>query len=77
MVTKLSVGYAQAITEDIVYALPAKTVRVQSNAAVEVSNEVGFTTADTLTNADTVGAETSARFIRCTTAGTVVSITSM
>jgi len=72
--TLLSIGYAQPILQNIVYALPARVCRVQADAAVEVSNVVAFSPADALTNADTVGAETSARFIRCTGGNTVVTV---
>jgi hypothetical protein len=71
----LSVGYTQAILQNIVYALPSgRVVRVQADAAVEVSNLVAFSPNDALTNADTVGAETSARFLRCTTGNTSVTV---
>ena len=73
----LSIGYAQPILQNVIYALPARTVRVQADAAVEVSNVVAFSPLDVLTGADTIGAETSARFLRCTTGNINVSLTAV
>lgn len=71
--TLLLIGPVQTLAQNVVYALPARKVRVQSDVAVEVSNTTnsGFVT---LTGANTVGVETSAQFIRSTTGDAVVSV---
>lgn len=68
MTELLTIGPVHNITQNTVYALPARQVFVFATDAVEVSNEIGasFTA---LTGADTVGALTSATWIRCTGAG--------
>ena len=72
----LQLGLSTTILQNIVYALPARACFVQSSAAVEVSNiiDTGFVA---LTNANTVGAETAATWLRCTTGNCVVSCKSL
>lgn len=74
MIYVLSAGPVHEIAQNEVYALPGKKCFVFSNNAVEVSNLEGseFTP---LTGADTVGAYTSAAFIRAPgAAGANVSV---
>lgn len=71
MPTSIPLGVPVAITQNVAYALPARTVRLQSLAAVEVS--IDNSTWATLTNS-TTGAETSAVFVRCTTGNTTVVV---
>lgn len=66
----LTIGPPTAILQNVAYALPARTVRVHALAAVEIS--VDNSAWDTLTGAETVGAEAASAFIRCTTANTTV-----
>lgn len=68
----LTIGPAQAIVQNTVYAMPARTVRVHSLAAVEIS--VDASSWDALTNSDTVGAEAGSCFLRCTTGNTTVTL---
>lgn len=65
-------GVVTAIVQNTVYALPPVTVRLQAEAAVEVSLQA-TTNFATLSNS-TTGAETCAAFVRCTTANTNVLI---
>ena len=69
----LSPGDSHSITQNIVYALPACVVHVTAGAAVEVSvqSTTGFTT---LTGANTIGALTSAGFLRSTTGDTIIFV---
>jgi hypothetical protein len=68
--TLLPVGTPTILTQNLEYALPARLVYVTSAIAVEISpNGVVW---DPLTNADTVGAYTSAQYIRCTTGSPTV-----
>lgn len=69
----LQLGLPTAILQNIVYALPARACFVQCTAAVEVSNIIdsGFST---LTNANTIGAETAATWIRCTTGNATITV---
>ena len=66
----LPVGPPTTLVQNTVYALPARLVFVTSTAAVEIS--VNNSTWGALTGANTVGAYTSAAYVRCTTAGPVV-----
>lgn len=66
----LQVGVATVITQNVVYALPARISRVQALAAVEVS--IDNSTWAVLANSTTTGAETSAIYARCTTGDTTV-----
>jgi len=70
MQQSLSPGLAKTITQNVVYSLPTRLCYVTSSAAVDIS--VDNSTWNALTGANTVGAYTSAQFIRCTTASPVV-----
>lgn len=70
MTQLLSVGYAQPITQNTVFALPAKRVLMMSQDAAPTffqSNDVAFTTsvAVALTNGQ---AELAGGFLKCTSA---------
>jgi len=65
----LSIGLPWLCKAGVAYALPAKLCRVSSTAAVTVS--VDGATYVALTNAETVGAETSAVFLKAAADTTV------
>lgn len=69
----ISIGYPQTLTQNQVYALPSRVVRVMSQVAVEhsVQEGAGFVA---LTGAETVGAETAGGFIRCITGNCIVHL---
>jgi hypothetical protein len=69
-ITALTIGPMHILTQNVIYALPARITRVHSVVAVEVS--VDGVAWDALTGAETTGAEQGAGFIRCATANTVV-----
>lgn len=71
MTTLLTIGPVNDIDQNIVYALPTRTVFIQSNDTVETSldSTTGFTTLAS----STTGVQTSAAFVRCTTANTKIS----
>lgn len=73
MPTQLSIGYPQTMVQNEVYALPSTKVRVQSQLAVEhsVQSGSGFIA---LTGSETIGAETGAAFLRCTTGACIVTL---
>lgn len=73
MPTALSMGYPQTMTQNEVYALPACNVRVLAEVAIEHSVQVGAGFV-ALTGSETVGAETSGGFVRCTTGNCIVNI---
>jgi hypothetical protein len=68
--TSLMIGPANSILQNIVYAMPARAVRVHSLAAVEIS--VDGSAWDALTNAETTGADAGSGYLRCTTGNTTV-----
>jgi hypothetical protein len=70
----LSAGRSYAITQNVVYALPPKIVRIHSLAAVEIS--VDGVAWDALVGADTVGAEAASTYLRCPGGDTTVSVRS-
>jgi hypothetical protein len=67
----LTIGPVHSILQNVVYALPARNVRVLAGAAVEVSLDGTNFTALT-GSALTTGVETSAAFVRCTTGNTSI-----
>jgi len=70
--TLLTIGPVHDILQNIVYALPARKTRMQADAVVETSLQ--STTGFTAVAASTTGVETSASFVRCTTANTKISL---
>lgn len=68
----LTIGPIHTLVEDAVYALPARKVMVHASAAVEVSND--STTGFVALSSSTTGVETSAAFVRCTTANALVTV---
>lgn len=61
---KLDIGYPQPLTQNVIYAMPAKRTTVHSSGALDVANDVAFTTNGTIAaNTPTVCA---AAFVRCT-----------
>ena len=66
----LSCGPPWTILQNVVYAMPPSRCRVHALAAVEIS--VDGSAWDTLTNAETVGAEAASGFLRCTGGNTTV-----
>ena len=67
----LSAGPVHSILQNLVYALPPRTVLVTSSVAVETSLDGTVWTA--LTGANTVGANSSAPFLRCPTANATIT----
>ena len=67
----LSCGPVYTLTQNIGYALPARSVRVRSSAAVETSQDNSTFAAVILTNNEF---ETAAAFIRTTAATALVSV---
>lgn len=65
---ELQVGFPKLVTQTTSYALPPCLVHLTSTVAVDVS--VDGTTFNALTNSSTIGAFTSAVFVRCTTSTT-------
>lgn len=70
--TLLTTGVSNAIAQTTSYALPANTVFIMSSVAVELSVD---NTNWVPVAATTTGVATAARFVRCTTAAAVVSLT--
>lgn len=64
----LQVGVPTLVTQTTTYALPPSLVYLTANASVDVS--VDGSTWNALTNGSTIGAYTSATFVRCTTSTT-------
>ena len=74
MPTKVvAVGYPCTLTQNVVFALIPKTCRLLSTAAIEGSPD--GTTWIALTGANTIGADTAAAFVRCTTASPTIICT--
>lgn len=69
----LPIGTPFTMVQNRIYATPARKHMIHAQAAVEISDTVAFAASDVLTNADTVGAENAAPFIRCTTANCIVT----
>ena len=68
----LSIGYPIALTQNQVYAVPARLVHIFASAVVEISNDgVAFVAA---TGANTVGIFCSAGFLRCTGTTGIVTL---
>jgi hypothetical protein len=68
----LSAGAVYTMTTTTIYALPARVCRVHSTVVLEISPDQSAW--DSLTNADTVGAEAGSGFIRSTTGAAIVSV---
>lgn len=66
----VSIGPPISLTQNVAYALPPRAGRIHALAAIEIS--VDGAAWDTLTGAETVGADCSSGFVRCTTANTTV-----
>lgn len=67
--TSLKIGPVETMTQNVVYALPARQVRLMSSLAVDISLDGSAWAA--LANA-TTGADCTAAFIRCTTGNALV-----
>jgi len=72
--TVLSPGVPVTITQNVVYGLPTMAVMVHSDSTVEVGMASGTTGFVLLTNANTVGANCAASYIRCTTGNAVIVV---
>ena len=67
----LTIGPRHTLTQNVVYALPARAVYVFADTACQVSHDSSFTSSQAISaNTPTVGA---GAFIRCTTGAAVVS----
>ena len=74
MTTLLTIGPPHTITQNVVYALPARRcLLMSSTSGIEQANDVAFTTpvALTLTSGQ---AEVAGGFIRCTTGNPIISL---
>jgi hypothetical protein len=69
--TTLTIGPEHTLTQDVVYALPARLVFVKSSAAIEVADTSGGSFA-ALTGANTTGINCAGGFVRCTTASPTI-----
>lgn len=69
MAQSIQVGVATIITQNVVYAMPARKCFVQALAAVEVS--IDNSTWAVLA-ASTTGAASAAVYVRCTTGNTTI-----
>jgi hypothetical protein len=67
----LRTGVSNALTQNVVYALPAVAVFLQSTVAVELAVD-GSTFV--LNTATTTGIQTAALAVRCTTAASICTI---
>lgn len=68
----LTIGPPTTLTQNVVYALPARSVTVHSNAALQVSNVVAFTTSQAITaNTPT---KITGGFVRCTASDAIVTL---
>lgn len=70
--TTLTIGPIHTLTQNVVYAMPPRNVRVQSNVALEISQD--GTNFIALTGANTVGVDSSAAFVRSTTGNALVTV---
>lgn len=61
--TLVKIGVVETLTQNVVYALPARQVRVMSSLAIDISLDGAAWAA--LANA-TTGADCTAAFVRCT-----------
>jgi hypothetical protein len=71
MPTLLTIGPIHTLLQNVGYAMPARAVRVRSNAAIETSQDNSTFAAVTLTNNE---AELAAAFIRTTAATALVTL---
>jgi hypothetical protein len=67
----LTIGPVHTLVQNVGYALPARSVRVRSNGAVETSQDNSTYAAVTLTNNEF---DTAAAFIRTTAATALVTV---
>lgn len=65
-------GDSTALLQNVVYSLPAFVCHLTSTVVVETSVDNSTWTA--LTGSNTTGATTSAKFVRCPSANTLVSV---
>jgi hypothetical protein len=68
----LSAGGIYTLATNTVYSLPPRVVRVHSTVVLEISPDQSAW--DSLTNADTVGAEAGSGFVRSTTGAAIVAV---
>jgi hypothetical protein len=66
----IGVGPPTTLTQNVVYALPARAGRIHSLAAIEISVD-GIDIWDALVGAETVGADVASGFVRCPLASTI------
>lgn len=73
MTMLLSAGVTNALTQNVIYALPTPACFILAANACELS-PTSATTGFVLVAATTTGMQTGAAFIRCTTGATVISV---
>ncbi len=72
---EIQVGQPLTVVQNTIYALPPCIVHLTSTTTVEIGNDVSSTTAwVVLTGSNTVGAFTSAAFVRCTNSTTTIVV---
>lgn len=69
----LTIGPELTMTQNVVYALPARLVFIKSSAAIEVG-DTSAATFGALTGANTTGVNVAGGFVRCTTGNAIVRV---
>lgn len=71
MTEMLSAGYTHTLTQNVVYALPAKVVFLRSSAALEVSVD---NSTWVLLASSTTGTQAVSPYVRCTTGTAILAL---
>ncbi len=71
-IEEIQVGVPTVLVTSTIYALPASLVHVTASSTVEVSVSTSTTSFVVLTNSGTIGAFTSAAFVRGTLTTTTI-----
>lgn len=74
MPDELNPGQPVTVAQTTAYALPPVVVSISSDTAVEVGMTSGTTGWTALTGANTVGAQTSMLYVRCTASTNAVVV---
>jgi len=70
--TTLTLGPVHSLTQNVIYALPARKSLLFSNAALQTDNDDAFGTASSI-SANT-STEVASGFVRCTTGTALVRV---
>jgi hypothetical protein len=71
--TTLTIGNLLELTQNVVYAMPARRVLLFSNVALQVDNDDAFGSSASISANASV--EVAAAFVRCTTGTALVRVT--